>query len=102
MDVAVKSPATRAVDVTVAVAPREGADLAAVIKAAEQTIADFFGGRLLGHAVLLAELGSRLYQLPDVENYRFSSPASDLAADSTLLPVLGKLNVTVMEAVRNV
>ena len=58
---------------------------------------DFFGGRLLGRAVLLAELGSKLYSLEGVENYRFTAPAADIPADSTVLPVLGTLSVTALE-----
>ena len=44
--------------------------------------------------MLLAELGNRLYDLEGVENYRFTAPAEDIPADSTVLPVLGTLEVT--------
>ena len=91
------APTSRTVNVSVQVAPREGADRAAVLEAARQAITDFFSGRLLGRAVLLAELGSKLYSLEGVENYRFTAPAEDLPADSTVLPVLGTLRVTAME-----
>ena len=66
--------------------------------AAEKTLTTFITGRLLGKAVRLAELGSRLYALEGVENYRFTAPAADVAADDTVLPVLGALTVTEMEA----
>ena len=65
---------------------------------AELAISTLFTGRMLGRPVLLAELGSRLYALEGVENYRFSAPAADLAADNTVLPVLGTLTVTELEA----
>ena len=91
------APASKTVDVAVQVAPREGADAAAVLNAARQAITDFFSGRLLGRALLLAELGNRLYDLEGVENYRFTSPAADIPADSTVLPVLGSLRVTLLE-----
>lgn len=94
VDVQVKAPSAKTVNVSVAVLPEDGADKNAVLTAAEQAIADFFGGRLLGSAVLLAELGSRLYALEGVENYRFSAPSADIPADSTVLPVLGSLSVT--------
>lgn len=84
--------------VNVAVAPKEGADKEAVLESARQAMADFFGGRLLGRAVLLAELGNRLYDLEGVENYRFTAPAADIPADSTALPVLGTLEVTELTA----
>ena len=46
----------------------------------------------------LAELGSRLYALAEVANYRFTAPAADIPAGGTVLPVLGTLAVTEMEA----
>lgn len=88
------APTSKTVNVAVAVAPKEGADKEAVLESARQAMADFFGGRLLGRAVLLAELGNRLYDLEGVENYRFTAPAEDIPADSTVLPVLGTLEVT--------
>ena len=51
-----------------------------------------------GQFPFLPELGSRLYALEGVENYRFTAPAADVAADDTVLPVLGALTVTEMEA----
>ena len=88
------APSTRTVNVAVKVAPTEGTDKEAVLEAARQAIVDFFGGRLLGRAVLLAELGDRLYHVEGVANYRFAAPAADIPADSTALPVLGTLSVT--------
>lgn len=90
------APTTKRVDVAVQVAPKEGADKEAVLASARQAIADFFSGRLLGRAVLLAELGNNLYSLEGVGNYRFTAPAADIPADSMALPVLGDLDVTEM------
>lgn len=98
VDVLAKAPTPKTVDVRVAVLAGENADQEDVLTAARQAIAGFFGGRLLGRAVLLAELGNLLYGLEGVENYRFSAPAADIPADSTILPVLGDLSVTGMEA----
>ena len=98
VDVAVKAPTVRPVDVTVAVAAREGWVFSEVKSAVEQSLTSFFTGRLLGRPVRLAELGNRLYGLEGVENYRFSLPTADLTADDTMLPVLGKLTVTELEA----
>lgn len=92
--VKVLPPAARKVDVSVAVTPEEGADKEAVLESARRAVAGFFGGRLLGRAVLLAELGNRLYELEGVANYRFQAPEADIPADSTVLPVLGTLEVT--------
>ncbi len=98
VDVAVKAPTVWPVDVTVAVAAREGWVFSEVKSAVEQSLTSFFTGRLLGRPVRLAELGNRLYGLEGVENYRFSLPTADLTADDTMLPVLGKLTVTELEA----
>jgi uncharacterized phage protein gp47/JayE len=98
VDVAVKAPTVCTVDVTVAVAPEEGTAFDEVKAAVEQSVTTFFTGHLLGKAVRLAELGSRLYALEGVENYRFSAPAADLAANTAVLPMLGTLTVTEMEA----
>ena len=98
VDVEVKAPTVESVDVTVAVAGREGVAFDGLKAAAEQTVTNFFTGRLLGKPVRLAELGGRLYALEGLENYRFFAPAADLAADDTVLPVLGNLRVTEMEA----
>ena len=98
VDVQVKAPAVETVDVAVAIEPAEGVDFAAAKAAAEQTVTTFFTGRLLGRPVRLAGLGSRLYALAEVENYRFTAPAEDVAGADTVLPVLGTLTVTEMEA----
>jgi len=92
--VKVLAPSTKTVNVAAEVTPKDGADKEAVLESARRAIADFFGGRLLGRAVRLAELGNRLYTLEGVENYRFTAPAEDIPADSTVLPVLGTLEVT--------
>ena len=46
----------------------------------------------------LVLVGDLLYHVEGVENYRFTAPAADVAADDTVLPVLGALTVTEMEA----
>ena len=51
-----------------------------------------------GSFPFLPELGSRLYALAEVANYRFTAPAADIPAGGTVLPVLGTLAVTEMEA----
>lgn len=98
VDVAVKAPEAQAVDVAVEIAAAEGFSFAQVRSEAEQVLAAFFTGHLLGEAVLLAELGNRLYTLEGVKNYRFSAPEGDLSAVDSVLPVLGTLNITEMEA----
>lgn len=97
VDVEVKAPTAVAVNVSAAIAVGENADFDEVRARVELAIANLFTGRMLGRPVLLAELGSRLYALEGVENYHFSAPTADLAADATVLPVLGRLAVTKLE-----
>ena len=68
VDVAVKAPSTAAVNVSVTVEVAENAEFADVKAEIEGMLAGFFSGKLLGKAVTLAELGSRIYGLPGVEN----------------------------------
>ena len=98
VDVAVKAPEVRTVNVAVEVAVNHGAVFSEVKAEIERTISAYFGGELLGRAVCLAELGSRIYALPDVKNYRFLIPETDVTENETGLPVLGTLTVTEMEA----
>lgn len=98
VDVEVKAPDTAVVDVTVEMAAGENVLFSQVCSAVESAMTAFFNGRLLGKPVLLAELGNLLYNIEGVANYRFTAPAEDLAASDTVLPILGVLTVTEMEA----
>jgi hypothetical protein len=48
-------------------------------------------GKLLGKDLLLAKLGNLVYQAEGVENYRFSSPAEDMAVESPPASGAGQL-----------
>ena len=85
-------------DVTVEVAARENPGFTHVKAAVETAIAAFFSGRQLGRALRLAELGHCIYQVEGVENYHLLTPAADLPAENGVLPVLGTLTVTELEA----
>ena len=98
VDVQVKAPDPEEVDISAEIAVREGADFSAVKTAVEQALANFFSGRRLGRAVLLAELGDLIYHADGVANYHLTAPAADLPADDTVLPVLGDVTLTELEA----
>lgn len=97
VDVQVLAPETLSVDITLAVDVGER-DFQTVQNQVEAVISGYFTGRRLGKPVLLAELGALVYAVEGVENYRFTAPTADLAGGSTVLPVLGTLTVTEMEA----
>lgn len=89
-----KARGAATVDVAVTVKTAEGTDFAKVKTAVEADLAEQFNGKLLGRGVKLAELNSRIYALPGVENCHITAPAADLAANDTVLPVLGTVTVT--------
>jgi len=98
VDVQVKTPTISSVDVSVEIETAAGQDFATVKAAVEQAITAFFNGQMLGRPVRLAELGNRIYALDGVDNYHFSAPTADVAAEATVLPVLGTLSIVAMEA----
>lgn len=74
VDVAVKAPSTAAVNVSVTVEVAENAEFADVKAEIEGMLAGFFSGKLLGKAVTLAELGSRIYGLPGGGELSYCQP----------------------------
>ena len=94
VDVQVKAPEAVEVNMTLTVKPAEGTAFEAAKAAVESELAGFFGGRLLGQSVKLAELYSRIYALDAVENCRITLPAADTEISATELPVLGTVSIT--------
>ena len=76
VELQVKAPTARQMDVTVQVAARAGADSAAVIQAVKSAIQTWFDGKLLGQSVLRAKLGDIIYEVEGVENYAITAPAA--------------------------
>ena len=98
VDVAVRAPEAKNVNVTVQVAAEENTGFEAVKARVEQAVTALFTGQLLGRPLLLAELGSRIYAVEGVANYRILSPTADVAGGEGMLPLLGTLTVTEMGA----
>lgn len=96
VDVQVRAPQTRTVDVTVQVAARGGWDAAQARANVKAALESWFDGKLLGQDVLLARLGSLIYQCEGVENYTILSPTADVAMGEDELPQLGTLSVEAM------
>ena len=97
VDVLVQGPEEVAVDIAVSLQAAEGYTYDEAEDAADAAIRALFTGDLLGRSVTLAQLGNTLYALDEVENYHFTSPTADVAADVTELPRLGTLTITDME-----
>ena len=97
VEVKVLAPAAATVNVAAAVKPEAERSFAEVKTAVEEAVRLHFTGALLGKGVLLAELGSLIYQVEGVANCRLTAPTADLAAAATVLPVLGTVTITEME-----
>ena len=97
VEVKVLAPAAATVNVAAAVKPEAERSFAEVKTAVEEAVRQHFTGALLGKGVLLAELGSLIYQVEGVANCRLTAPTADLAAAATVLPVLGTVTITEME-----
>jgi len=95
VDVQVKAPGVKSVNVSVKVTPHEGADAAGVKEKVEKALREYFSGERLSRDVLVA----RLYQLvlgqDGVENCKITAPAADVAVRAGELPRLGTLTVEV-------
>ena len=98
VDLQVKSPELVPVNIQAAIRPAQGSTFAEARAAADKAIREAFTGELLGRGLTLAFLGNLLYDLPEVENYHFQSPNKDMAASPTILPTLGTVTITELEA----
>ena len=96
VDVQVRAPETETVNVSVQVAAQGGWDAAQVQAGVEEALEGWFDGKLLGKDILLARLGSLIYQCEGVENYAILAPAADVEVGEDVLPQLGTLSVGAM------
>ena len=93
VDLIVRAPETRTVNIAVQVETEEGRDQEQVLERVRSTIQGWFTGKLLGQDVLLARLGSLIYSCEGVVNYTISAPRADVPVEQDQLPVLGTLSV---------
>lgn len=98
VDLRVLAPSLSPLNIRVAVKPAAGVTFAEARSAADKAIREAFTGALLGKGVSMAFLGDLLYRLPEVENYHFQSPTGDMAPSPTVLPTLGTVTITELEA----
>lgn len=97
VDVQVRAPEARAVDVNVAVSPAEGYSAEEAKAAARTAVESWFDGKRLGQSVLRAELSSRIFATDAVANCMLTAPAEDVVLDADELPRLGQVTVTDLE-----
>lgn len=96
VDLRVRAPGTKTVNVSVRVKPEEGRDVAEVLAQVRQAVQGWFTGKLLGQSVLLARLGGLIFSCGGVANYAVTAPAADVSIAADVLPVLGTLTVEEM------
>jgi len=91
VDVLVKAPAVKSVNVTVKVTAKEGAEPAEVKTREEQVIREFFSGERLSENILTARLNSLVFAQEGVANCKITAPTADVAVGAGELPPLGTL-----------
>lgn len=98
VDLQVLAPTVNAVDISVSILPSTYTTFEEAQAQVDAALREAFTGSLLGKGVTLAYLGDLLYHLDGVSNYRISTPVGDVAASPTILPTLGSVTITEMEA----
>lgn len=98
VDLRVMTPTIRPVTIQVAIQPAAGYSFETARADADAALRGAFTGTLLGQEVTLAFLGNLLYDLDSVQNYHFTSPSADIPANPTVLPYLGDVSITLLEA----
>ncbi|NCE64671.1 baseplate J/gp47 family protein [Pseudoflavonifractor sp. 524-17] len=97
VDVKVKAPVPRTVDLTIKVRPAEGYTQAEAQQAVRRAVEGWFDGRRLGKSVLRAEVSSLVFGQEEVGNCAVTAPAGDMALAVGELPRLGQLTVAALE-----
>lgn len=96
VDVQVKAPQTQTVDVSLALATTRDAAYETVKVETERAVRAYFTGARLSKGALLSELYALLHEVEGLANYRVLAPAEDVAAQTTVLPVLGTLSISAL------
>lgn len=98
VDLRVLPPTAAAVNISAAIQPAAGFTFEEASADAKAALQAAFTGVMLGKSVTLAYLGNLLFDLDSVQNYRFTSPSADLAGSPTVLPRLGTVTISELEA----
>lgn len=96
VDVQVKAPTEKTVDVSAELKVKQGWTFEEVSDAAETALRAYFTGERLGEAIYGAKLASILYGTEGVENCHLLLPEEDVAVGATELPILGDVTLTEM------
>lgn len=94
VDVLVTAPTRLDVDIAITLTCAAGYSFDQVSAAVREAISGWFTGKLLGRAVLQAQLTAMVFGLEGVENCVVTLSGGDTAADPVTLPCLGGLTIT--------
>lgn len=94
VDLEVKAPTPKAVDVSVELNARSGFLQEDVKSGAETAIRSYFTGERLSGPVRLSDLYVLLHDVEGIGDYHILAPAADVDAADTVLPVLGTLSIS--------
>ena len=95
VEVAVKAPEGKTVDVEVTATAKEGADPERVREDVENALREYFSGKRLSEDILVARLNQIVFSVRGVANCAITAPAADVAVERGELPLLGDLRVEV-------
>lgn len=98
VDVLVRAPALKTVNVAAALEPASGYDYNTVAGRVDAALKDWFNGERLGEPILRVKLGDLIYGVEGVENYTLTAPAADVPVAPVELPALGSLTLSRKEA----
>lgn len=96
VDVQVKAPIVKTVNVSMQIAPSEGRTASAVLAAVRAALERYFDGTRLGKNIYKARLCELALSVEGVENCTVSAPTVDVAITAGELPRLGTLTVSAM------
>lgn len=97
VDVEVRAPMQKTVDVSAALKVKQGWRFSDVAEAAETAVRAYFTGERLGENIYGAKLASILYGTEGVENCHLLAPTEDISVSATELPMLGTLTLSELE-----
>ena len=94
VDAAVLQPAAVPVTVEIQIDVKEGFSSDTTVTLVERAISEYFDGKMLGKNVLLAHLGSIVFAVEGVLNYKILQPTADIKIMQNQLPTAETITVT--------
>lgn len=94
VDVLVRAPQVKEIDITAAITVAEGYSFDKVAASVEAALRAYFGGHRLGEGVYKAKLLAIIMGVEGVENCSLAKPTADSAAGKISLPVPGSISIS--------